>query len=149
MTDEVLLIRVFRVGRRPERKELRACVVDLHNHNVCEIPEGLRGFEAQVRELKVRSSRVASLPEWIGELVHLESLSWSGRAEDGEELEPSLPGSSLVPYCFGNLTSLHTLKLEYLKTDRPTLPSSFFLLTGTHMYHVLLKNLSWSRAHKT
>jgi hypothetical protein len=42
------------------------------------LPEGLRALAKEVRELAVRSTRLAVVPEWVGELTRLEVLEVSG-----------------------------------------------------------------------
>ena len=44
---------------------------------LAELPEGLRELAGEVRELVVRSSRLAVVPGWVGELTRLEALEVS------------------------------------------------------------------------
>jgi Leucine-rich repeat (LRR) protein len=126
------------------------CSVDLRDHNVCEIPEELRGFKSQVRELRVNNSQIERLPVWIGELVHFETLEWCGRSSSGRLLRNctwatsdgfwlSARGRYLLPTSFGELASLHMLKLANLPVDQPRLPSSFSKLTGKHRAYFLIR----------
>ena len=41
---------------------------------LAELPEGLRALAGEVRELAVRSTRLAVVPGWMGELTRLEAL---------------------------------------------------------------------------
>ena len=45
------------------------------NAQLAELPEGLRAVAGDARELAVRSSRLAVVPVWVGELTRLESPS--------------------------------------------------------------------------
>jgi hypothetical protein len=44
------------------------------NAQLAELPEGLRALAGEVRELAVRSTRLAVVPGWVGELTRLETL---------------------------------------------------------------------------
>jgi len=48
----------------------------LHAH-LAELPEGLRALAGEVRELAVRSTRLAVVPVWVEELTRLEALEVS------------------------------------------------------------------------
>ena len=48
------------------------------NAQLAELPEGLRELEKEVRELVVRSTRLAMVPVWVGELTRLEAMEVSG-----------------------------------------------------------------------
>jgi hypothetical protein len=45
---------------------------------LAELPEGLRALAGEVRELAVRSTRLAVVPGWMGELTRLEALEVRG-----------------------------------------------------------------------
>ena len=48
------------------------------NAQLAALPEGLRALAWEVRELAVQSTRLAVVPEWVGELTRLEVLEVSG-----------------------------------------------------------------------
>jgi hypothetical protein len=50
--------------------------------HLAELPEGLRAMAGEVRELAVRSTRLAVVPVWVGELTRLETLEISGVSDD-------------------------------------------------------------------
>jgi len=61
------------------------------NAHLAELPEGLRALAGEVRELAMRSSRLAVVPEWVGELTRLEALEVSGVDNERNTLLKSLP----------------------------------------------------------
>ena len=70
------------------------------------LPEGLRALAGEVREIVVRSTRLAMVPGWVGELTRLEALEVSGEDYDGRNaVLKSLPAS------LGQLGSLKQLTL--------------------------------------
>ena len=76
---------------------------------LAELPEGLRALAGEVRELAVRSTRLAVVPVWVGELTCLEALEISGVGYDeGNTLLKSLPAS------LGQLGALKQLTLAWL-----------------------------------
>jgi hypothetical protein len=73
---------------------------------LAELPEGLRALAGELRELAVRSTRLAVVPGWLGELTRLEALEVSGVDYDGRNaVLKSLPAS------LGQLGSLKQLTL--------------------------------------
>ncbi len=73
---------------------------------LAELPEGLRVMAGEVRELVVRSTRLAMVPGWVGELTRLEVMEVSGVDYDGRNaVLKSLPAS------LGQLGSLKQLTL--------------------------------------
>ena len=79
------------------------------NAQLAELPEGLRALAGEVRELAVRSTRLAVVPVWVGELSRLEALEISGvGCEKGNTLLKSLPAS------LGQLGALKQLTLAWL-----------------------------------
>jgi len=75
------------------------------NAQLAELPEGLRALAGEVRELAVRSTRLAVVPVWVGELTRLEALEVSGVKNERNTLLTSLPAS------LGQLGSLKQLTL--------------------------------------
>jgi hypothetical protein len=73
--------------------------------HLAELPEGLRAPAGEVRELAVRSTRLAVVPVWVGELSRLEALEVSGVKNERNTLLTSLPAS------LGQLGSLKQLTL--------------------------------------
>ena len=45
---------------------------------LAELPEGLRMLAGELRELKVKSSRLVEVPAWVGELTRLQVLELGG-----------------------------------------------------------------------
>jgi hypothetical protein len=74
---------------------------------LAELPEGLRALAGEVRELVVRSTRLAVVPGWVGELTRLEALEVSG----------DWPNSVLksLPASLGQLGALKQLTLAFLE----------------------------------
>jgi len=74
------------------------------------LPEGLRALAGEVRELVVRSTRLAVVPGWVGELTRLEALEVSGDVDyyGRNSVLKSLPAS------LGQLGSLKQLTLAWL-----------------------------------
>jgi hypothetical protein len=73
------------------------------NAQLVELPEGLLTLAGEVRELEVRSTRLAVVPGWVGKLTRLESLEVSGVEYERNALLRSLPAS------LGQLGSLKQL----------------------------------------
>ena len=65
----------------------------------------LRALAGEVRELAVRSSRLAVVPVWVGELTRLEALEVSGECDERNAVRKSLPAS------LGQLGALKKLTL--------------------------------------
>ena len=80
------------------------------NAQLAELPEGLRALAGEVRELVVRSTRLAMVPGWVGELTRLEALEVSG---DVDSEEPNSVLKSL-PASLGQLGALKQLTLAWL-----------------------------------
>ncbi len=78
------------------------------NAQLAELPEGLRAVAGDARELAVRSSRLAVVPVWVGELTRLEALEVSGVENETNTLLKSLPAS------LGQLGALKQLMLAWL-----------------------------------
>jgi len=79
------------------------------NAQLAELPEGLRALAGEVRELAVRSTRLAVVPVWMGELTRLEALEVSGVEHQRQNaLLKSLPAS------LGQLGALKQLTLAWL-----------------------------------
>ena len=78
------------------------------NAQLAELPEGLRALAGEVRELAVRSTRLAVVPGWVGELTRLEALEVSGVEYEPNALLKSLPAS------IGQLGALKQLTLAGL-----------------------------------
>ena len=78
------------------------------NAQLAELPEGLRALAGEMRELAVRSSRLAVVPVWVGELTRLEALEVSGVEFDPNPVLKSLPAS------LGQLGALKQLTLAWL-----------------------------------
>jgi hypothetical protein len=68
----------------------------------------LRALAGEVRELAVRSSRLAVVPVWVGELTRLEALEVSGECDERNAVRKSLPAS------LGQLGALKQLTLTRL-----------------------------------
>jgi hypothetical protein len=76
---------------------------------LAEVPEGLRALAGELRELVVRSTRLAVVPGWVGELTRLEALEVSGGdCSKQNAVLKSLPAS------LGQLGSLKQLTLAWL-----------------------------------
>ena len=66
------------------------------NAQLAEVPEGLRALAGELRELVVRSTRLAVVPGWVGELTRLEALEVSGVDYYGQNaVLKSLPASQI------------------------------------------------------
>ena len=79
------------------------------NAQLAELPEGLRALAGEVRELVVRSTRLAVVPGWVGALTRLEALEVSGVDYYGRNaVLKSLPAS------LGQLGALKQLTLTRL-----------------------------------
>ena len=76
---------------------------------LAEVPEGLRALAGELRELVVRSTRLAVVPEWVGDLTRLEALEVScGDYGEQNSVLKSLPAS------LGQLGALKQLTLAWL-----------------------------------
>jgi hypothetical protein len=94
------------------------------NAQLAELPKGLRALAGEVRELTVRSTRLAVVPVWVGELTRLEALEISGVGDDeGNTLLKSLPAS------LGQLGALKQLTLAWLD-GLEVLPDAVVRLTS-------------------
>jgi Leucine-rich repeat (LRR) protein len=78
-----------------------------------ELPEGLISVKEEVRELKVHSTALRSLPTWIEELVSLEKLELKGQGEYDRVVRNNKIQS--LPASLGNLHSLVELELSCLE----------------------------------
>ena len=92
---------------------------------LAELPEGLRALAGEVRELVVRSTRLAVVPVWVGELTRLEALEVSG---DVDYQEPNSVLKSL-PASLGQLGALKQLMLAWLE-ELKVLPDAVVRLTS-------------------
>jgi len=102
--------------------------VDLTAHPYLRrLPEALRDCAARVRELRVASVMLLSLPDWIGELVNLEVLCVGGMVGKWGRLN----GYHLhcLPVRLGSLTALRTLELRDC-CDLKELPRELRFLTA-------------------
>jgi hypothetical protein len=77
--------------------------------DLMELPEGLRALAPDLRGLRVSSAMLDSLPEWIGELVHVEKMSI-----DGFSSADWANGLRDLPNSFEHLTRLQSLELARL-----------------------------------
>ena len=100
-----------------------------------EVPEDLRLLQAEVRELKMNCCALAVVPEWLGELVHLEVLSLDGSYNDAGE--PHNSTLSVLPASLGALHALKTLTLQNFET-LAALPESITRLTALEILHIEL-----------
>jgi len=89
---------------RPDRVDLTA-----HPYLV-KLPAALQDCAARVRELRVASVSLMTLPKWIGELVNLEVLCVVGMVDKLGCLNPCRLRE--VPVGLGSLTALRTLELR-------------------------------------
>jgi hypothetical protein len=94
------------------------------NAQLAALPEGLRALAGEVRELVVRSTRLAVVPVWVGELTRLEALEVSGVDYD----EPNAVLKSL-PASLGQLGALKQLTLAFLD-GLEVLPDAVVRLTS-------------------
>ncbi len=110
------------IGRLREMAEVRVHKVELtpatvghlipdpHGHaELAEWPEGLRELKGELYELKVHSSRLTAIPDWLGELSCLRTLDLGaapGRVNNSNLTE--------LPADLGKLLSLETLALRRL-----------------------------------
>ncbi len=78
-----------------------------------ELPEGLISVKEEVRELKVHSTALRSLPTWIEELFSLEKLELKGQGEYDRVVRNNKIQS--LPASLGNLHSLVELELSCLE----------------------------------
>jgi hypothetical protein len=84
----------------------------------------MQGVRGEVQELAVRSTRLAVVPVWVGELTRLEALEISGVAYyGGNTLLKSLPAS------LGQLGALKQLTLAWLD-GLEVLPDAVVRLTS-------------------
>ena len=88
----------------PERVDLTA------HQGLLELPEMMRGWATFVRDLRVASCELRTLPVWMGELANLEVLCVDGIFE-GRRLTYGCPLQAL-PAGLWKLTALHTLHLS-------------------------------------
>ena len=91
--------------------QVRFDTVDLTAHQgLMELPVALRGWVTCVRELRVASRQLMTLPVWLGEPVKLEVLCVGGGVDEGGR-SCTCPLKAL-PVGLGNLTALRTLELR-------------------------------------
>jgi len=99
------------------------------NMQLMQLPNELLKIKDEVRELTVHCGALRYLPEWLGELRHLEVLHLDGFENEGSYLE-QLPASlgnlaalahltienfirlEILPASVGRLSSLETLRIE-------------------------------------
>ncbi len=94
------------------------------NAQLAALPEGLRALAWEVRELAVQSTRLAVVPEWVGELTRLEVLEVSGGVWNKQNaVLKSLPAS------LGQLGALKQLTLTFLD-GLEVLPHALVRLTS-------------------
>jgi len=104
-------------------------VVNLSAHaGLVALPEELRGLTA-MRELKVVSTALKTLPEWLGELRGLEVLHVKGKSFDEQCPLQALPET------LGALTGLKSLDLQWCGA-LVALPASLAVLTGLTTLHL-------------
>ena len=75
---------------------------------LAEMPEGLRELQGEMEELTVQSSRLAAVPEWVGDLTRLTTLELCSSSDRVKELPSSL----------SKLTALKSLALTALNVCR-------------------------------
>jgi len=104
-----------------------------------QVPEDLQLLKAQLHELKMNCQSLAMLPEWLGELVHLEVLSLNGSYNDEceDQDEPHDSSLSVLPASLGALHALKTLTLQNFET-LAALPESITRLTALEILHIEL-----------
>jgi Leucine-rich repeat (LRR) protein len=103
---------------------------------VDELPEDLRRLKDHLKELRVQSARLSSLPDWLGELKHLESLNLDGTSAymmslDDEEI-PNDPWNyemTMLPTSIGDLGVLKRMHLSHFE-GLQKLPESIKRLTA-------------------
>ena len=105
------------------------------NAQLAELPEGLRALAGEVRELAVRSTRLAVVPVWVGELTRLEALEIIGVAYYGgdDDDDPSFIVINTLlkslPASLGQLGALKQLTLAWLD-GLEVLPEAVVRLTS-------------------
>ena len=96
-----------------------------------EVPEDLRLVKETVCELNIHCFALLIVPEWVGELVHLQVLHLDG------ELSKVISNRALteMPEALGSLHYLQSLTLKNLECLR-TLPASIVTLTSLKTLHI-------------
>jgi len=97
------------------------------NAQLAELPVGLRALAGEVRELAVRSTRLAVVPGWVGELTCLEALEIGGKMYRRYEQPNSL--LKTLPASLGKLGALKQLTLAWLE-GLEVLPEAVLRLTS-------------------
>jgi len=87
-----------------------------------------------VCKLKMNCYALTILPEWLGELVHLEKLCLNGGCHDQDDGDPN-GALTALPEALGALHVLKTLTLENFAALR-ALPESIARLTSLETLHI-------------
>lgn len=74
-----------------------------------EMPADLGELKAEVRQLRLESASLREVPEWLGELRHLETLRLNGTSNVYYELLNSTLEE--LPASLGNLRALKSLRI--------------------------------------
>ena len=117
-------------GARVHTVTLTSDTLGTPGRDLMELPEGLRGLAAELRSLRVSSTMLNWIPEWIGELVNLESIHISGHgdADWANELRA-------LPESIASLSKLRILELDNL-LGLASLPPSIGKLTQLERLHI-------------
>ena len=102
--------------------EVSAAIADLSKYNILDLPEDLLFLRKQLKELKVDSTVLETLPEWLGDLCGLQMLAINKSSAKGSGLK-AMPESTV------RLTALQTLDLTGC-SKLESLPESLGRLTG-------------------
>ena len=97
-----------------------------------QVPEGVRALQTEVRVLRVQSSLLKSVPDWVGELKCLTTLDINGLS-----VHSGWDNSSMkeLPESLGNLATLKTLMLVGLQGLR-ALPQSLGKLSSLQTFKI-------------
>jgi len=129
MVQEMAGIRAHRVELTPETL----------GGNLTQVPIALFRLHREVRELRVESTQLATLPAWMGNFVFLEHLDIDGGCRDGYDSNNYV--LKKLDASIGKLVNLKTLNLHGLD-ELETLPESLGNLSGN------LKHLNISHCGK-
>ena len=129
MVQEMAGIRAHRVELTPETL----------GGNLTQVPIDLFRLHREVRELRVESTQLATLPAWMGNFVFLEHLDIDGGCRDGYDSNNYV--LKKLDASIGKLVNLKTLNLHGLD-ELETLPESLGNLSGN------LKHLNISHCGK-
>ena len=120
-----------------------------------QVPEGVRALQTEVRVLRVQSSLLKSVPDWVGELKCLTTLDVNGLSahsgwdnssmtalpESIGNLETlknlilvGLQGLRALPQSVGKLSSLQTFKIDQCGVT--AMPASFVRMTALTSLHI-------------